>query len=323
MTEQKAPQAAVWPRLRLADWADTKDTLHMWTQIVGKIRMAHAPMVNHWWHVTLYVSPRGLTTSAIPYRDGAFDIEFDFLDHRLRIRADGGGHREVALAPKPVARFYAETMAALGELGIHTRIWAAPNEVDPAIPFAEDHQHTAYDPPAAQLFWRQLLQANRVIAAFRSRFLGKVSPVHFFWGGMDLACTRFSGRAAPPHPGGAPNCPAWVMREGYSHELASCGFWPGGGEEGAFYAYAYPEPPGFADHPVRPADARYTPGGEFLLPYEAVAGAANPDQALTEFLDTTYTAAADLAGWDRAAVETDSSRWNHQHNRSAGSQLPP
>jgi Family of unknown function (DUF5996) len=315
MTEQRTPVRA-WPRLRLADWADTRATLHMWTQIVGKIRMAHAPMVNHWWHVTLYVSPCGLTTSAIPYRDGAFDIEFDFLDHQLRIRTSDGGRRQVTLAPKSVAQFYAETMAALDQLDVHTQIHGTPNEVDPAIPFAEDHEHAAYDPQAAVLFWRQLLQANRVIAAFRSGFVGKASPVHFFWGGLDLACTRFSGRPAPPYPGGAPNCPAWVMREGYSHELASCGFWPGGGEEGAFYAYAYPQPAGFADYPVGPDAASYGATGEFLLPYEAVAAAADPDRILTEFLDTTYTAAAELGGWDRAALETDPNR--HQDSARVG-----
>jgi len=313
MTERNTTRNPVWPRLRLSDWADTKDTLHMWTQIVGKIRMAHAPMVNHWWHVTLYVSPRGLTTSTIPYLDRAFDIEFDFLEHRLHVRTSDDRRRDIALTPMPVARFYTETMAALDELGISTRIHAVPNEVDPAIPFADDDTHAAYDPHAVQLFWRQLLQANRVIGEFRSRFVGKASPVHLFWGGMDLACTRFSGRPAPPYPGGGvPNCPAWVMREGYSHELASCGFWPGEGEEGAFYAYAYPEPAGYADHPVRPPDAVYGPGGEYLLPYEAVAAAADPDRVLTEFLDTTYAAAADLGGWDRAALETDLHRWDQR-----------
>ena len=313
MTEQNTAQTMVWPRLRLADWAGTKETLHMWTQIVGKIRMAHAPMVNHWWHVTLYVSPRGLTTSAIPYRDGVFDVEFDFLDHQLHIRTSDGRRRWVALAPKPVAQFYAETMDALAGLQIQTRIHAAPNEVELAIPFAEDYQHASYDPHAVTLFWRQLLQADRVIGRFRSGFTGKVSPVHFFWGGMDLACTRFSGRPAPPHPGGAPNCPAWVMREGYSHELASCGFWPGaGGEQGAFYAYAYPEPPGYSERPVRPDAATYSPSGEYLLPYEAVASATDPDQVLTEFLQTTYAAAADLGGWDRPALEADPHRWDDQ-----------
>jgi Family of unknown function (DUF5996) len=316
MSEQEKRQGGVWPRLRVSDWTETRDTLHMWTQIVGKVRMAHAPTVNHWWHVTLYVSPRGLTTSAIPYRDGVFDVEFDFVDHRLHLRASDGGSREVALAAKPVAQFYAETMGALDELGIPTHIRPRPNEVDPAVPFAEDYRHASYDPDAAQLFWRQLLQANRVFGRFRSGFVGKASPVHFFWGAMDLACTRFSGRPAPPHPGGGvPNCPDWVMREGYSHELASCGFWPGGGEEGAFYAYAYPEPAGFADHPVAPAAAFNSRDyGEFLLPYEAVAGAGNPGQMLTEFLETTYAAAAELAGWDRAALEADSHRWDRERH---------
>lgn len=304
MIEQMTGWGSAWPRLRVADWAETRDTLHMWTQIVGKIRLAHAPMVNHWWQVTLYVSPRGLTTSAIPYRHGAFDIEFDFVDHLLRIRASDGDTRVVALAPKPVARFHAETMQALTELDIPTSIRATPNEVEPAIPFADDHRHASYEPRAARTFWGQLLQAHRVIGAFRSRFAGKVSPVHFFWGSFDLACTRFSGRPAPPHPGGAPNCPDSVMKESYSHELASCGFWPGGGEEGAFYAYAYPEPPGYPDAAAGPAGACYSREyGQFLLPYEAVAAAADPDQTLTEFLNSTYVVAAELGGWDRPALE--------------------
>lgn len=287
-----------WPRLRVADWADTRDTLHMWTQIVGKVRMAHTPPLNHWWHVTLYPSARGLTTSAIPVGDGVLEIEFDFLEHRLSLRTSDGRHREVALTAKPVALFYRETMDALAELGVPTRIHAVPNEVERAIPFAEDEEHRSYDPAAAQLFWRQLLQADRVFGRFRGEFVGKASPVHFFWGAMDLAYTRFSGRVAPPHPGGAPNCPPSVMREGYSHELASCGFWPGGGDEGAFYAYAYPEPPGYADRP------RYDRGmGELLLPYEEVAGDRDPDAALTAFLRSAYAAGADLGGWDRPALE--------------------
>ena len=300
-----------WPRLKLADWTATRETLHMWTQIVGKIRMAHAPLINHWWQVTLYVTPRGLTTSAVPYRDGAFDIEFDFVDHQLRIRSSDGGSRTVPLEPKSVADFYAETMAALDELGIEAPIQAIPNEVDPAIPFAEDHQDASYDPDAVQLFWRQLLQVNRVLGVFRAHFTGKASPVHFFWGAMDMACTRFSGRPAPPHPGGVPNCPDWVALEGYSGELSSAGFWPGGGEEGAFYSYAYPEPPGFADHPVTPADAFYSREmGEFLLPYEAVATAKDPDETLTAFLQTTYKAAAERANWDRPALEDTPTRLN-------------
>jgi hypothetical protein len=293
----------------LSDWLDTRDTLHMWTQIVGKIRMAHAPLLNHWWNATLYLSPRGLTTSAIPHRDGAFDCEFDFIDHRLGIRVSDGGARTVALAPRPVAQFYAETMAALGELGIDTRIHAAPNEVEPAIPFADDDRHAAYDAGAAQLFWRQLLQAGRVLGEFRAGFAGKASPVHFFWGAMDLACTRFSGRPASARPGSAPHCPDWVMREGYSHQLASCGFWPGGGEEGAFYAYAFPEPAGYADACAGPAAASYDrQRGEFVLPYEAPAASRDPGRMLAEFLSSTYAAAADLGGWDRAALDADAHR---------------
>ena len=301
---------ACWPSLRVEDWTATRDTLHMWTQIVGKIRLAHAPLLNHWWQVTLYVTPRGLTTSAVPYRSGAFDIEFDFVDHRLRIRSSDGGARNVALAPMPVAEFHARTMAALAELEIEAPISARPNEVEPAIPFAEDHEHASYDADAAHLFWRQLLAARRVIGEFRSYFVGKVSPVHFFWGAMDLACTRFSGRLAPPHPGGAPNCGDWVMVEGYSRELSSCGFWPGGGEEGAFYAYAYPEPAGFADYHVGPAEAFYSREyGQFLLPYEVVRRASDPDRTLSEFLHATYEAAAELGDWDRQALEDDPHRW--------------
>jgi uncharacterized protein DUF5996 len=314
MTEaQPSSQSRNWPQLRVADWTTTRDTLHMWTQIVGKIRLTHAPLVNHWWQVTLYVSPRGLTTSAIPYESGVFDIEFDFVDHRLHVRSSDGNARHVPLEAKPVADFYAETMDALDELGIDVHIQARPNEVDPSIPFADDHQHSSYDAQAAHLFWRQLVAADRVIHEFRSYFAGKVSPVHFFWGSMDLACTRFSGRPAPTHPGGAPNCGDWVMEEGYSHELSSCGFWPGGGEEGAFYAYAYPEPDGFADYRVGPREAFYSKdNGQFLLPYEAVRTAQSPDRALLEFLHTTYEAAAERGHWDRSALETDPARWDEK-----------
>lgn len=302
-----------WPSLRVDDWTETRDTLHMWMQIVGKIRLAHAPLINHWWQTTLYVSPWGLTTTAIPFSGGTFDLEFDFIDHHLLIRSSSGEARTVTLEPKPVAAFYAQTLDALDQLGIATTIQASPNEVDPAIPFARDYEHSSYDADAAQRFWRQLIQANRVIGQFRSRFIGKVSPVHFFWGAMDLACTRFSGRSAPPHPGGAPNCGDWVMVEGYSHELSSCGFWPGGGDEGAFYAYAYPEPDGFADHPVEPQEAFYShENGQFLLPYEVVRSAADPDQVLLDFLQTTYEAGAEHGAWDRAALEVDPARWNHR-----------
>ncbi len=309
----------VWPRLRVEDWTDTRDTLHMWTQVVGKIRLAHAPLVNHWWQVTLYVSPRGLTTGAIPYRAGSFDLEFDFVEHQLRLRSSGGQERRVALSSRPVADFYGETMQALDELGIEATIDPRPNEVDPSIPFPQDDRHTTYDPKAAELFWRQLLQADRVLGEFRSHFVGKVSPVHFFWGAMDLACTRFSGREAPEHPGGAPNCGDWVMVEGYSRELSSAGFWPGGGEEGAFYSYAYPEPEGYADQPAGPNGAYYsTENRQFLLPYEAVAESEDPDLAVAEFLQSTYRAAADLGRWDRSSLEDDPDRWP-QHRRRMSS----
>jgi hypothetical protein len=298
-----------WPSLRVDDWTPTRDTLHMWAQIVGKIRMAHMPLVNHWWQVTLYVSPRGLTTGAIPYGTAVFDMEFDFVNHALVIRHSDGSERSVLLQAKPVAQFYEETLSALDSLGISTRIVARPNEVVHAVAFAEDYQHAEYDSDAARTFWQQLVQADRVIGEFRASFVGKVSPVHFFWGSFDLACTRFSGRPAPKHAGGAPNCPDWVMVEGYSRELSSCGFWPGGGEEGAFYAYAYPEPEGFGGYPVQPDAAFYSEEHrQFLLPYEAVRTAHNPDQALSQFLHSTYAAAAELGDWDRTAIEDDPHR---------------
>ena len=298
-----------WPSLRVDDWSPTRDTLHMWTQIVGKVRLTHMPLINHWWQVTLYVSPRGLTTGAIPYGTTVFDMEFDFVANVLAIRHSDGSKRSVPLDSKPVAEFYGETLSALDSLGIASRIVAHPNEVDPAIPFAEDYEHAEYDADAARLFWQQLVQAHRVILNFRASFAGKVSPVHFFWGALDLACTRFSGRPARPHAGGAPNCPDWVMVEGYSHELSSCGFWPGGGEEGAFYSYAYPEPQGFAEYRVEPDAAYYSDEyKQFLLPYEAVRTAENPDQTLSNFLHSTYVAAADTGGWDRDALEVDPHR---------------
>ena len=297
-------RAVAWPALRVDEWTDTRDTLHMGCQIVGKIRLAQAPMVNHWWQVPLYVSTRGLSTSAIPHGSGLFDIEFDFFDHVLRLRSSSGGQRRVALEPKSVAEFYSEVMAALRELDLDVSIWASPVEVERAIPFAEDSEHAAYNPDHTHRFWGQLSAAHRVMTQFRSRFIGKVSPVHFFWGAMDLACTRFSGRTAPRHPGGIPNVGDWVMVEAYSHELSSCGFWPGGSSEGSFYSYAYPGPAGYADHSVRPEAAAYsTDLGEFLLPYEAVRTAEDPERTLLEFLQTSYDAAADLADWDRGALE--------------------
>lgn len=310
MTE-KTPARGGWPALKVADWSSTRDALHMYSQIVGKIRMAHLPLVNHWWQVPLYVTPRGLSTSTIPYQNDAFDIEFDFHDHQLMIRTSTGGAAAVALDAGSVANFYSQTIAGLADLGVSTEISARPNEVDPAVPFAQDTASRSYDAESAHLFWRQLLQADRVLNDFRASFIGKVSPVHFFWGSFDLACTRFSGRSAPKHPGGAPNCPNWVMVEGYSHELSSCGFWPGGGDEGAFYSYAYPEPDGFADFPINPDAAFYsTEYRQFLLPYEAVRQADDPDAAVQRFLRTTYEAAADLSGWDRANLEVDPKRWD-------------
>lgn len=299
----------MWPELRVADWIATRDTLHLWTQVVGKIRMAFSPMINHWWQVTLYVSPRGLTTGSIPNGDRSFDIEFDFRDHQLRIRTQDGDIRQFPLAGLSVAEFHAKTLSALRELGITVSIQATPNEVDPAIPFAQDTEHAAYDPNAVHLYWKQLVQADRVMNDFRARFGGKVSPVHFFWGAMDLACTRFSGRPAPTHPGGSPNCADWVMVEGYSHEVSSCGFWAGGGEEGAFYAYAYPEPEGFSQYAVSPPGAYDSEARLFLLPYEAVRTADDPDAVVAQFLQSTYEAAAELADWDRSALEVDPERW--------------
>ena len=284
-------------------WADTRDTLHLWTQIVGKVRMALEPMTNHWWQVTLYVSARALTTSLMHVGDRGLEAEFDFLAHQLEFRTTDGAVRRVALEPRSVASFYAETMKALDELAVPVQIVPRPNEVVDAIPFDEDEVHQSYDPDAARQFWLALVQMHRVLSVFRSRFLGKASPVHFFWGGADICTTRFSGRPAPKHRGGVTNCPDYVQEAAYSHEVSSCGYWPGG-DEGAFYAYAYPEPAGFAEWPVEPAGARYDETlGEFVLPYELVRTAPRPDEALLAFCQTTYDAAAELANWDRGALE--------------------
>jgi len=300
------PRSPAWPALPLAGWRDTYTTLHMWTQIVGKTRLALAPMENHWWQVALYVTARGLTTSPMPFGERTVTVEFDFVAHTLRLLTSDGTRHAFALVPRSVADFYAEYIAALGSLGVEPVIMARPVEVETAIPFAQDRLNAAYDADAAHRCWEILVQSDRVLKRFHSRFVGKQSPVHFFWGSFDLAATRFSGRPAPRHPGGAPNCPDRVMVEAYSHECSSCGFWPGGGAfpEAAFYAYSYPEPPGYAAHAVRPAEARYEPGAhEFILPYEAVRHAADPDATLLEFLQSTYDAAADLGRWDRAALE--------------------
>lgn len=320
MSMDAPTQDRSWPQLKVADWTATRDTLHLWTQIVGKVRLVRAPLVNHWWQVTLYVTPRGLSTGSIPDGRRVFDIEFDFVAHELRMRTSDGDARSVRLEPKSVSDFHAQTLRALRELGVEAEISATPNEVEPAIPFAQDTEHATYDPTAARLFWEQLIQAHRVMEEFRSHFVGKVSPVHFFWGSMDLACTRFSGREAPEHPGGAPNVGDWVMVEGYSRELFSCGFWPGGGDEGAFYAYAYPEPDGFADFPIGPEGAYYSvENRQFLLPYEAVAAAVDPDDAVLQFLHGAYNAAAEQGEWDRSALEDDPARWAHRrHPRTGG-----
>ncbi|MDQ1398506.1 MAG: hypothetical protein QOK20_438 [Acidimicrobiaceae bacterium] len=295
---------APWPDLTLSAWQDTCDTLHMWTQVVGKIRLALEPMINHWWQVPLYVSARGLTTSLMHSGGQGLEVEFDFVEHILDLRRSDGQRREVALEPRSVASFYRATMTALEELDVHVKIVPRPVEVEVAIPFEEDEQHHSYDAEAAQRFWLALVQAHRAMHQFRARFIGKASPVHFFWGAPDLAVTRFSGRPAPKHRGGVPNCPDWVQEMAYSHEVHSCGFWPGGSEEGSFYAYAYPQPDGFAEWPVQP-DAAYFDDrlGEFILPYRAVRAADNPDALLLAFFQSTYEAAADLAGWDRAALE--------------------
>ena len=301
-----------WPALPLAEWQDTYATLHMWTQIVGKTRLALAPMQNHWWQVALYVTPRGLTTSAIPYGERTFAVDFDFIDHTLWVRASDGATRGVALVARSVAEFYAEYMAVLRSLGFEVALVPSPVEVQTAIPFAEDREHAAYDPDAAKRCWQILLQADRVLKRFRGRFLGKASPVHFFWGSFDLAATRFSARRAPRHGGGAPNCPDYVMVEAYSHECSSCGFWPGAGAiaEPAFYAYAYPEPAGYADHVVRPQGAYYHRDmREFVLPYEVVRGASAPDELLLEFAQSTYDAAAEHGRWDRAALDRARNEW--------------
>jgi hypothetical protein len=294
-------RTAVWPSLPLAAWHDTYATLHMWTQIVGKIRLALSPPVNHWWHVTLYVTSRGLTTSPIPYGSRTFTMEFDFLAHHLRITTSEGGIHTMALAPRAVADFYHELMALLRTLGIEVVIRAIPDEVEHPIPFADDYTHAAYDAAYAQRFWRILVQADRVLQVFRARFLGKCSPVHFFWGACDLAVTRFSGRRAPA----LPDADA-VTREAASHEESSCGFWPGSGtiQAPAFYAYMLPTPAGLEHEPIRPNSAFWSPElSQFILLYEDVRQAAAPDDVLLEFFQSTYEAGAKLAQWDRTALE--------------------
>jgi hypothetical protein len=294
----------VWPELPLSAWQDTRDTLHLWTQVVGKVRLALEPMMNHWWQVPLYVTARGLTTSLMPYGGRGLEMAFDFQRHVLDIRTTEGASREVALTPRSVADFYAEVMARLDELDVRVGILPHPVEIPVDVAFAEDNEHASYDAEYAHRFWLSLVQAHRVLTRFRAGFVGKASPVHFFWGAFDLAVTRFSGRTAPRHPGGIPNCPDWVTREAYSHEVSSCGYWPGGSESGAFYSYAYPEPAGFADWPVSPAGVTYDGTlKEFILPYDVVRRADDPDATLLSFAQSTYEAAATLNGWERTALE--------------------
>jgi hypothetical protein len=294
-----------WPALPFEGWRETLATLHMWTQVVGKVRLAQAPRVNHWWQVPLYVTSRGLTTSPMPYEQRTFQADFDFIDHRLRLATSEGESREMALAPRTVADFYGELMSLLRGLGLEVKIWTTPVEVPDPIPFEQDTEHESYDPEYANRFWRSLVQAERVFQQFRAGFAGKCSPVHFFWGSFDLAVTRFSGRRAPGHPG-TPGVADSITREAYSHEVSSAGFWPGGPAlpEAIFYSYAYPEPEGFNAARVGPAAAYYnTDFKEFVLPYDAVRASADPDASLLQFLQDTYEAAATRADWDRAALE--------------------
>jgi len=297
-----------WPELPLEQWAETQTTLHRWTQMLGKTRLALAPMQNHWWQVTLYVTSRGLTTSPIPYNGGTVEVAFDFIDHQLIARTSDGDKRTLQLTPRPVSEFYADYMAILRELGVDVKIFAVPMELSDTLRFTDDTIHRAYDADAAHRCWQALGHADRGLKAFRGRFIGKSSPSHFWWGAFDLSCTRFSGRPAPLHPGGVPNCPDYVTREGYSHECISAGWWPGtvGGPvaEPAFYAYAYPEPPGCDIAPILPEGAYYNLQlHEWILPYESVRTAPDPAQAMLDFFQSTYDAAADRGKWDRAALE--------------------
>ena len=299
-------RSEIWPALPYAEWKDTCATLHMWTQIVGKVRLALSPWMNHSWHVTLYLTARGLTTSPIPHGSRVFEIEFDFIDHRLLVTDNDGSRRELPLQPRSVAEFYSMTMSILDELDLSVQINTTPNELPEPIPFERDQVHRAYDREQAHRFWRVLLQSDRVFKLFRSRFCGKCSPVHFFWGSFDLAVTRFSGRAAPPHPGGIPHLPDAITREAYSQEVSSLGFWPGNDAmpRAIFYSYAYPEPQGFAQAGVKPNAASYTSQlKEFILPYDVVRAAASPAEMLLDFAQSAYDAASKLGNWERTALE--------------------
>jgi hypothetical protein len=306
-----------WPELPVDGWIDTLETLQLWTQVVGKVRLVQTPWLNHSWSVPLYVTSTGLSTSLVPHGAEGFELAFDFLADELRLTTTLGERRSLALEPRTVADFHAAVLDALDSVGMPVAIHPVPSEIPDAIPFPDDTTHGAYDREHARALWRALLQAQRVLVRFRAGFLGKASPVHFFWGSFDLAVTRFSGRAAPPHPGGVPNFPDDVAREAYSHEVTSCGFWPGNREASTpiFYAYAYPTPDGFAGARVEPSDAFWLAElGEFALPYDAVRNAADPDRHLLSFLESTHAAAAGLADWDRSALECESPRgpdWWH------------
>ncbi|HEY8276053.1 MAG TPA: DUF5996 family protein [Methyloceanibacter sp.] len=303
-----ANTASDWPQLPYEAWKDSYATLHLWSQIIGKIRMAQTPWLNHSWHVTLYVTVRGLSTSPIPYGTRNFELEFDFVHHVLRVNSDDGAHKEIRLFPRTVADFYADLMRSLSALGLEVRIDDVTNELPEPVNLRTDTLHASYDPDYAHRFWRILVAVERVLYRFRTAFIGKCSPVHFFWGSFDLAVTRFSGRRAPLHPGGVPYLPDDVTQEAYSHEVSSAGFWPGspGVEYPAFYSYAYPEPPGFSSATIRPPQAFYSDAlHEFILPYDVVRTSEDPDGVLMDFLMSTYDAAASLGRWDRSALECD------------------
>jgi len=305
-TLSEADREKIWPPLPFSEWQSTAETLHMWTQIVGKVRLALTPWINHSWHVTLYLTARGLTTSPIPHGFDTFEIRFDFISHELRILKSDGAVRVLPLRSQSVAAFYREVMGALKELALSVKIDRKPNEIADPIAFDEDETHCAYVPEQAHRFWQVLRQSDRVLKKFRSRFCGKCSPVHFFWGSFDLAVTRFSGRTAPPHPGGVPHLSDAVTREAYAQEVSSVGFWPGNASSPTpvYYSYAYPEPPGFAEAKVQPEEAvYYAPLREFVLPYDAVRSAASPDDLLLTFAQSVYDAASTLGKWDRATLE--------------------
>ena len=298
---------ADWPALPFTEWADTQTTLHRWIQCIGKTRLAFSPRQNHWWHSALYLTSRGLTTSPMPSGPATFEVELDFIDHQLRVRTSAGAGAAMRLVPMSVADFYRRYLELLRQAGITVRLRPVPMELSDVLPLDQDATHASYDAAAVRRCWEILVRADTVLKRWRGWFLGKSSPSHFWWGAFDLACTRFSGRPAPRHPGGVPNCPDFVTREAYSHECASVGWWPGTAgilEEPAFYAYAYPEPDGYRDARIAPTDAYYHKTfREWILPYEAVRSAENPERLLMSFSESTYRAAADLAGWDRAALE--------------------